>query len=496
MRISDYIGETTEYDKKEQLEERRPKSWLKSVSAFANGMGGTLIFGVSDDERLIGLENAREVSEKISEIIKVKMDPIPQIFLEIHKEDEKEFVLLRILSGQETPYYYVGDGNRIAYIRVGNESVPASAVDLKRLVLRGSNITYDTLSTHYKFEDFAFTKLHSVYRQRTNLELKNSDFQSFGLVDEKGMLTNAGALLADESPMRFSRIFCTRWNGLTKASGVIDALDDKEVSGSLITLLQSGEEFVRNNTKKRWKKTNTGRIEMPEYPERAVLECIVNALIHRDYTIIGSEVHIDIFDDRLEIYSPGGMVDGTCVQNLDTDNIASKRRNPIIADIFSRMHYMERRGSGFKKIKEDYKKAYCYRPELEPTFYSDISTFRVTLYNLNYERMVEEKQDIDIEKTGHSEEKQDINTEKAGHSEENRSINEVIDSLNLGKTTKTKMKMLYSNIGENVIFSRPEVMEIIGITASPASELIRKMKQYGLIEKVQGRGKGKYRFIH
>lgn len=149
-----------------------------------------------------------------------------------------------------------------------------------------------------------------------------------------------------------------------------------------------------------------------------------------------------------------------------------------------------------KKIKEDYKKAYCYRPELEPTFYSDISTFRVTLYNLNYERMVEEKQDIDIEKTGHSEEKQDINTEKAGHSEENRSINEVIDSLNLGKTTKTKMKMLYSNIGENVIFSRPEVMEIVGITASPASELIRKMKQYGLIEKVQGRGKGKYRFIH
>lgn len=155
------------------------------------------------------------------------------------------------------------------------------------------------------------------------------DFVSFGLVDEKGFMTNAGALLADESPMRFSWLFCTRWNGLDKASGIMEALDDKEFSGSLIALLQSGEEFVRNNTKKRWKKTDTGRVEMPDYPERAILECLVKALIHRDYMITGSEVHIDIFDDRLEIYSPGGMMDGSLVQELNTDHVPSKRRNPV-----------------------------------------------------------------------------------------------------------------------------------------------------------------------
>ena len=121
----------------------------------------------------------------------------------------------------------------------------------------------------------------------------------------------------------------------------------------------------------------------------AVLECIVNGLIHRDYMILGSEVHIDIFDDRMEIYSPGGMMDGSLVQNMDTDNISSKRRNPVIADVFSRMNYMERRGSGFKKIKEDYDNAVNYRPELEPKFYSDISSFIVTLYNLNYNVPVE-----------------------------------------------------------------------------------------------------------
>lgn len=92
MRLSDFIGEATEYDKKELLEERKPKSWLKSVSAFANGVGGALIFGVSDNEVLVGLEDAKSVSEKISETIKTKMDPVPQIILEIHSEDNKEFL--------------------------------------------------------------------------------------------------------------------------------------------------------------------------------------------------------------------------------------------------------------------------------------------------------------------------------------------------------------------------------------------------------------------
>lgn len=87
---------------------------MKSVRAFANGIGGALFFGVSNDEVLVGLDDAKGVSEKISEAIKTKMDLAPQVILEIHAEDGKEFVVLRVTSGQETPYYYTGDGNRIA----------------------------------------------------------------------------------------------------------------------------------------------------------------------------------------------------------------------------------------------------------------------------------------------------------------------------------------------------------------------------------------------
>lgn len=84
------------------------------------------------------------------------------------------------------------------------------------------------------------------------------------------------------------------------ASGIVDALDDKEYTGSLVTLLQDGTDFVRNNSKKAWRKVDDGRMEMPDYPDRAVLECVVNALIHRNYMEIGSEVHIDMFDDGIE----------------------------------------------------------------------------------------------------------------------------------------------------------------------------------------------------
>jgi len=134
-----------------------------------------------------------------------------------------------------------------------------------------------------------------------------------------------------------------------------------------------------------WKKGPVYRIEYPEYSERAVQEALVNALIHRDYSVIGSEVHVDIYDDRLEIYSPGGMYDGTFVQDLNPLNVSSTRRNPILADVFARMDLMERRGSGLRKIIEAYKREENYKEELKPEFRSTESSFTTILKNLNYD---------------------------------------------------------------------------------------------------------------
>ena len=131
----------------------------------------------------------------------------------------------------------------------------------------------------------------------------------------------------------------------------------------------------------KWKKTGTGRVDMPDYPSESVHESIVNALVHRDYMIQGSEIHVDMYDDRLEIVSPGGMPDGKRIQDLNINDVSSIRRNPIICDMFSRLKLMERRGSGLRKIIDRY-------PEnITPSFRSTEQSFIVTLPNMNYGRV-------------------------------------------------------------------------------------------------------------
>jgi len=149
------------------------------------------------------------------------------------------------------------------------------------------------------------------------------------------------------------------------------------------------EGYVDVNTRMMWRKTSNGRVEYPEYPDAAVEEGIVNGLIHRDYLELGSEVHIDIFDDRMEITSPGGMPSGDFVQELDWTDVASVRRNPVIADLFQRLDLMERRGSGFKNILG----AYAFESEkrnatIRPEFRSIRSAFFAVLPNLNYGRAI------------------------------------------------------------------------------------------------------------
>ena len=209
MDIKELVGEATEYDKKLRLEIKKPKSWCKSISAFANTFGGFLIFGISNDNEFLGLENPDNDAEAISEIIKTRLDPVPEFKVSFYKENDKVLLVVKVFKGEETPYYYSGDGVLEAYIRMGNESVKASAIELKRLVLRGRNTTFDSQNSMYKIDDYSFSKLRERYKKWTGNSFDEKNLVSFGLADENGCLTNAGALIVDESPVRYSRLFCT-----------------------------------------------------------------------------------------------------------------------------------------------------------------------------------------------------------------------------------------------------------------------------------------------
>ena len=475
MSLKQYeLVESTKIDYKEKLETSHPKSWLKSVSAFANTKGGILLYGVRDnDKEPIGLENISDTSSKISQLINSKITPVPRYELNPFRENEKDFLEVNIGDGPATPYYYNSDGRKTAYIRSGDESIEAPEHILQSLILKGQNRTYDCLPSEYTKNDVSFTLLEATLKKETGTIInKDRDYVSFNLINTDGFVTNAGLLLCDQGLLRQSRIFCTRWKGNVKGSIDGDAIDDKEYSGSIISLLENAETFIKNNSKSSWEIKGMIRTERDDYPTKAVREALVNAIIHRDYQILGSEIHVDMYDDRLEITSPGGMVDGSQIQDLDLSKIPSLRRNTIISDFFNRLHFMERRGSGLTRMVETY-----FDCSKKPKFSSGISSFTVVFPNKGYI-------------LNHPEE---LAANKNVINNEDYFILKMYKNLS-GKVRGnflSNLEKLFNTIGYDKSFSRENVEKTFEVKRSRASDIIGQLMDNNLIEYYD---EGKYKF--
>jgi len=151
VNVEKLLMELTDCDYKEMLEVNKPKSWLKSVSAFANERGGGLIFGMADDKTIVGLDDIKRDIDIISKQIKEKITPIPTVdFRAYQTNNGKDILIVEIAAGNETPYFYSADGNLIAFVRIGNDSVPAPHNRLRELVMRGKNMSFDALPTGFK----------------------------------------------------------------------------------------------------------------------------------------------------------------------------------------------------------------------------------------------------------------------------------------------------------------------------------------------------------
>ena len=479
MQLKNYEKvESTNIDFKERVEYKKSKSWLKSVSAFANSNGGILLFGVRDvDREPIGLNDIVKDSEKVSELINDKITPIPRYELKTFKENDKDFMEIKVGDGPRTPYYYDSEGRKEAFIRSGNQSIPAPKHILDGLILKGQNTTFDELPSKYDVSDVSFTLLNASLKNETGKELnKDKDYISLELVTKDKKVTNAGLLLSDQGLLIQSRVFCTRWKGLVKGSTFGDAIDDKEYTGSIISLLDNAEIFIKNHSRVGWEIIGMKRLEVEDYPVRAIREAIVNAIIHRDYQIVGSEIHIDMYDNRLEITSPGGMIDGSLIQNLDVTKISSMRRNRIISDIFNRLHFMERRGSGLTRILESYSDY-----DIKPTFNSDTSSFKVVFPNKSYikKNLIDDKTNSVI--TGNV------------VSDEDYFVIKMHKNLptNITKSTHDKIQKIFDKFTYQYDFKWEDVSKTLNVKKSRASEIIALLLNSNLIEPSEPT---KYRF--
>ena len=409
------IAECSSYDFKEMLERKKVKSWLKSVSAFANTDGGSLFYGVNDDGVIVGLEN-------------------PQ-----------------------------ADANKHSFVVLAN-----------------------------------------TFREQTHQEWNDKYFESFGLVTSDGKLTNARLLFVDNCTVFQSRIFCTRWTGLYKD----DAISSVEHRANLVLLLKYGMDFIKNYTMSGWVKMPNYRLNLPDYSDRAIFEGLVNHLIHRDYTVMGGEVHIDIYDDRVELVSPGAMLDGTQIQDRDIYKVPSMRRNPVIADMFTQLDYMEKRGSGLRKMRELTEKLPNFLPGKEPQYQTEALSFYTTFYNLNWgengripvEEMANrvnstlEKYPVNEES---SVEKFGVNANKFGENEESsvKTFGDLqkssVKQKRLGRTAQSILDLVISDDS----ISKDKMAEKIGDSKRAIEMQVANLKAKGLLVREGADHGGYWRII-
>ena len=268
-------------------------------------------------------------------------------------------------------------------------------------------------------------------------------------------------------------------------SGLGEALDDAELEGSVIGQLQDAVAFVRNNSHRRWWKEAEYREELPDYPERAVTEVICNAIIHRDYMELGSEIHIDMYDDRMEVYSPGGMFDGRLIQQLDPLTVPSKRRNPLLADFFHRLKLMERRGSGMKKIIGEYKHYENLKSYHTPEFSSNASEFHAVLWNLNY--------GADAVKEFV---KEDAKFVKEFVKEDAKFVKEFVkEDVKFTKEFVKAQRMIYKLISERPHSSAAIMAEKIGVSSRQVQKYLKQLSDLHLIVREGGRKNGIWKIL-
>jgi len=214
---------------------------------------------------------------------------------------------------------------------------------------------------------------------------------------------------------------------------------------------------------------------------------LVNALIHRNYLELGSEVHIDMYNDRLEIFSPGGLMDGGSIKDMDVMNMASRRRNPVLADIFSRLKYMERRGSGFKKIVSAYKGHDGYTEGMDPTFSTPWDSFVLVLPKFCVDGIegVYVSSDDAIKQGGQTSVDTTRTPERLGER-----LGEKLGEK-LGENQKRILQLLSSN----PLLTIKELADVLGISTTAVENNLARLKQKKKLARIGGDKGGHWEVI-
>jgi predicted HTH transcriptional regulator len=380
--LKDFRGEDSHYEVKVRLNRKDPLSWLKTIDGFANGKGGTLIIGAADKTyELQGFDLKAADDEKLYFSSRIReafqINPVFDIHLLPYSDGNATRYVIQadIAESEAKPVVLMHRGMGFIYVRRDASTEPATSEEIRQMAIRSSAPSYDIQPTDAAYKPGDFNDLAGFYSRQTGKTLREKDLASVGFFDDKKKLAKGALYFKDGCALDETSIVCSIYPASTR--GGDEALTTAPFKGNLVKGLDFILNFVGQHSLNEYKKLSDRRVEKRAYPQRALFEAVVNALAHRDYTIRGSQISVDLFPNRLVITSPGSFPGGDEIaptKNLSAFN--SRRRNALICAVFVLCRAMESRGTGFEKIENEYS---GYDDLHRPFIFSRNSQFSIVL---------------------------------------------------------------------------------------------------------------------
>ena len=331
-----------------EFKETITNTFLKTVSAFSNYEGGTICFGVDDDGNIKGLSDVKQACLDIENKINDSISPQPNYTLEI--QNNNQTIKLTVKSGIQKPYLYKSK----AYKRNDTATIEVDTLEFSRLILDGKNIRFEELPC--KEQELSFEVLQHRLKESIQIAIFNQDtLKTLNLYDNTNGYNNAAGLLADKN--HFPGIDIVKF-------------------GENVSIIQKRITFENTSVLDAYEKTiavfrdyyqyeviqGVDRKKMEKIPEAAFREAIANALIHRVWDV-DSQIRVSMFDDKLEIVSPGGLPSGITAEEYMSGKL-SILRNRNLANVFYRLGFVEIFGTGITRIKQLYEESLA-KPDFE-----------------------------------------------------------------------------------------------------------------------------------
>lgn len=355
-------------------------TFLKTVSAFANYGTGKIVFGVTDDMTIKGLKEPKIDSLSIENRINDSITPVPDYTLEI--DEKNKIIVLTVREGRYKPYFYKGK----AYKRSDTATIEIGRLELTRLILEGQNLDYESLPAHT--QQLSFNLLEKKLIEILHIEKLNKDImKTLDLYSDREGYNRTAELLADKND--FPGITIIRFGNS------VDEIMDHESTEHVSALEMYGKAVSMYKKYYQYEKIDgVMRKTVETVPEKAFREAVANSIVHRMWDM-NSAISVSMFANRIEITSPGGLPSDITEDEFLHSQI-SVLRNPRLGNIFYRLRYIERFGTGILRIRHAYEKSYR-----KPDFYVFQNSIKIVLPVLQYETdTVDEQKLMDVLNAG------------------------------------------------------------------------------------------------